>query len=163
MRQIGNIIIHTSATPQTASVKSIINYWKHHLKWENPGYHFIVEADGTIHRLLPLEEVSNGVRGHNSDAIHICYVGGIHPSGFPEDNRTLAQKLAIAWLIEYVQGKLEKSFREEFGNSDYIKPRVRGHNDFTNKKACPSFKVSDKTLYDGLISDRLGRTEYKWK
>ena len=71
MRTINNIIIHCTATSQSAKVSSISNYWKNTLGWSNPGYHFIIEANGKVTKLLDINSVSNGVKGHNSDSINI--------------------------------------------------------------------------------------------
>ena len=45
------------------------------IRWKNPGYHFIIKADGEIVSLLPIEQVSNGVQGFNSVSVNICYIG----------------------------------------------------------------------------------------
>src|SRR5690606_12002624 len=91
MRIINNLVLHCTATPQNTTIESIQNYWRNELKWKSPGYHWIIKADGTAVNLLPIEQVSNGVAGHNSDSIHISYIGGIDAKGNPIDNRTAAQ------------------------------------------------------------------------
>ncbi|WP_228411401.1 N-acetylmuramoyl-L-alanine amidase [Epilithonimonas vandammei] len=92
MRNIEYIAVHCTATPQTATVSSIQNYWKNSLKWKMPGYHFIVKPDGEIVQLLDIANVSNGVGGWNSKLINISYIGGVDKNGKPTDNRTEAQK-----------------------------------------------------------------------
>ena len=91
MRKINYLVLHCTATPQNTTVESIQRYWREDLKWKNPGYHWIIKADGHAVNLLPIEEVSNGVAGHNSDSIHISYIGGIDSKGKAVDNRTAAQ------------------------------------------------------------------------
>lgn len=127
MRTINYIAVHCSATPQTTKVSSIQNYWKTNLGWKNPGYHVIVEANGNAVELLPIDQVSNGVAGYNSQTINISYIGGIDANGKPTDNRTCEQKVAI---LHYLH-----KWRKMFPSA-----RIQGHKDFPNvKKACPSF------------------------
>lgn len=127
MRNINYIAIHCTATQPEASIASIQNYWKNNLGWKNPGYHYIIDRFGNVVNLLPIELVSNGVQGYNSQTINISYVGGIDKSGKPKDTRTEAQKQSIL--------KILKELRVNFP-----KAKIQGHRDFPNvKKACPSF------------------------
>lgn len=111
--------------------------------WRRVGYHYLIQQDGCIVQLhehndndtIEPWEITNGVRGQNSQSIHICYVGGCaaekpeearwHP---PKDTRTKAQKEAIKTLVKDLLKQFETT-------------QVAGHNQFANK-ACPSFDVS---------------------
>ena len=136
MRVIKYIAVHCTATPQTTSIDSIKNYWKTNLGWKMPGYHFIIKPDGEAVKLLSVDEVSNGVKGFNSETINISYIGGIDKDGKPIDNRTPAQKATLL--------KLLKEFRAKFPNAI-----IQGHRDFPNvKKACPSFNA--KKEYENI-------------
>ena len=136
MRHIKFIAIHCSASPITTKVQSILNYWKQVLKWKTVGYHHLIEFDGTVHNLLPIEQVSNGVQGFNSRSINIAYIGGVDDSGKPKDTRSGSQKFALLELIQ----KYKAMFPDAV---------VQGHRDFPNvKKACPSFDV--KTEYQNI-------------
>ena len=127
MRNINYIAIHCTATQPEASIASIQNYWKNNLGWKNPGYHYIIDRFGNVVNLLPIELVSNGVQGYNSQTINISYVGGIDKSGKPKDTRTEAQKQSILKLLKELRVKFPKA-------------KIQGHRDFPNvKKACPSF------------------------
>lgn len=132
-RNITKIIVHCSAGSQKNSAAEIVNYHLRSRKaggrgWRAPGYHYIIEADGRIVRTWPEESVSNGVRGHNSDSINVCYVGGVdltrsnHP---PVDNRTPQQKASLLSLLKDLRLR-------------YPRARIYGHRDFA-PKACPSF------------------------
>lgn len=81
MRTIKYIVVHCSATPQDATVQSILDYWKNILKWKNPGYHYIIKPSGEIVQLLDEDKPSNGVAGYNSQSVNICYIGGIMANG----------------------------------------------------------------------------------
>ena len=136
MREIKYIAVHCTATPQTATVSSIQNYWKNVLKWKVPGYHFIIKSNGEVVQLLEIEKVSNGVKGFNSVSINISYIGGVDSQNKPIDNRTEAQKKALLDLLK----KLKKQFP---------KAVIQGHRDFPGvKKACPSFDA--KKEYEHL-------------
>lgn len=128
-RNIQYIVVHCTASQPTETVENIKNYWKEHLGWTAPGYHYIIERDGHIVELLPEEQISNGVLGFNSVCVNIAYIGGIDRQGKPIDNRTDAQKEAMFNKI------IELSER-------YPNAIVKGHKDFPNQnRACPCFDV----------------------
>ena len=152
MRQIDYIILHCTAGPSTQTIPVIKAYWKNELGWKNPGYHYLIPTNGVYEKILPIEDISNGVAGHNAKSIHISYIGGvemvqtpnssgkiINVVGKAKDTRTPEQIAAQILII----GKLRKLFP---------KAKIRGHRDFSvdkNKdgilqpnewmKACPSF------------------------
>ena len=132
MRDIKYIVVHCTATPQTTSVESIKQYWKTHLGWKMPGYHFMIKPDGEIIQLLEIEKISNGVKGFNSVSINISYIGGVDSENKPIDNRTPAQRRSLTDLLT----KLKKEFPKAI---------IQGHRDFPNvKKACPSFNAKEE-------------------
>ena len=137
MRTIKYIAIHCTATPQSATIDSIRNYWKNVLKWKQPGYHYIVKPDGSVVNLLDIDKISNGVKGYNHETINISYIGGIDEgNGTPKDTRTDAQKVAIKNLLIQLRAKFPHAI-------------IQGHRDFPNvKKACPSFDA--KKEYSGI-------------
>jgi N-acetylmuramoyl-L-alanine amidase len=138
MRNINWIILHCTATNQNTTVESIQRYWREVLKWTKaPGYHLLIQPNGVPVRLAEDKQVCNGVAGHNANSIHISYIGGIDSKGKPFDNRTQSQRETMRTLVE--------SYMKMYPNA-----KVRGHNDFTNLKACPSFKVSQWLKEVGL-------------
>lgn len=127
MREIKYIVIHCTGANATQSTKSIKNYWKSVMKWKSVGYHYIININGKFEQLEDLERPTNGVAGYNSNAIHICYKGGL----YGVDTRTEAQKQTLE--------KLVKQNKEKFPNAE-----IKGHRDFPNvKKSCPSFDVNE--------------------
>jgi len=129
MRNITHIVIHCTATPQTATVASIQRHWRDVLKWRSPGYHIIITPDGRLHRLAEDAAVTNGVAGHNSASLHVSYIGGVNSNNRPQDNRTQPQRRALRTVVEYWQRL-------------YPSAQVLGHRDFPRvAKACPSFDV----------------------
>jgi N-acetylmuramoyl-L-alanine amidase len=126
MRTITHLVVHCTATPQTTTVASIQRYWRENLKWKSPGYHFLIEANGTVHNLQPINLPSNGVAGHNANSIHVSYIGGVNGQR-AVDNRTEAQKTALLTIL--------RDLKKQFPNAI-----IQGHRDFPRvAKACPSF------------------------
>lgn len=138
MRAIKYIAVHCTAGSQHTTIKELQQEFRRK-GWKNPGYHYVVAADGTITQLLDEDKVSNGVKGYNSVLINVAYIGGIDAEGKPVDNRTDAQKASLAGLL----GVLRKK---------YPTATIQGHRDFSpdrNRngriepsefiKACPCF------------------------
>ena len=127
MRIIENLVVHCTASPATATVAGILNYWREARGWTTAGYHLLIEASGLCHRLVPNETPSNGVRNHNARSLHVSYIGGIDAHGRPKDTRTAAQKRELlrilrAWKLAHPAA------------------RILGHRDFPGvTKACPCF------------------------
>ena len=140
MRKIDKIVVHCSAGSQKNTAADIVRF--HTLPtpkgrgWKTPGYHYIIEADGTVVAVVPEARVSNGVAGHNAHAINVCYIGGVDLSRkvngqFPPlDNRTPAQKAALRSLLAMLRAK-------------YPSAKIYGHRDFA-PKACPSFDAKSE-------------------
>lgn len=129
MRTIKYIVLHCTATPQNTTIESIKAYWRNVLGWKNPGYHYMIKANGEIVNTHPIEQISNGVAGYNASSAHIAYVGGVDAKNQPVDNRTDAQKQSQIRLLNELKAK--------FPNAE-----IKGHRDFPGvKKACPSFDV----------------------
>jgi N-acetylmuramoyl-L-alanine amidase len=125
MRDIRFIVLHCTAGPSNQSTKAILDYWKNNLKWRSVGYHYLIDADGTIEQLADESQITNGVAGFNKVSIHISYKGGVE-NGKPKDTRTFSQKASMLSLL--------KDLRKR-----YPKAIIQGHRDFGAKKACPSF------------------------
>lgn len=131
MRQINEIIVHCTATPEgrDCTVQQI-RQW--HLKrgFRDIGYHFVIYRDGTIHGGRPVTMTGAHCTGHNAHSIGICYVGGVAADGkTPKDTRTDAQRRSLKNLIE----RLHRM---------YPAATLHGHCEFANK-ACPSFDVKE--------------------
>ena len=130
LRNIKYIVVHCTATPSTTTVESIKKYWKEQRGWgDTPGYHYLIQRNGNLIKLLEENKNSFGVYAHNDNCISIAYIGGIDKDGKPQDNRSDSQKHAMFDLIVSLTEK-------------YPQAEVLGHRDFAGvKKACPSFDV----------------------
>lgn len=141
MREINKIIVHCSATkPDQDFGVEDIRKWHKNQGWSDVGYHYIVRLDGSIEKGRPLEKIGAHVKGHNADSIGICYIGGIDKNGKPADTRTEAQKKTLDMLLTDL-------------SIHFLAP-VSGHNDYTNTKACPSFKAKDEYRH---INEKLDK------
>ncbi|WP_163535062.1 N-acetylmuramoyl-L-alanine amidase [Helicobacter suis] len=72
-------------------------------------------------------------KGHNSDSIGICYIGGLDSNRKPKDTRTPEQKEALKSLCL----KLLK---------ENVAAKLYGHRDFEPRKDCPCFDVIEEAL-----------------
>lgn len=130
MRNIDEIIVHCSATPEgrDVSTEEIRRWHTEERGWDDIGYHWVVELDSSIKEGRS-EEISGAhCRGHNSRSVGVCYVGGSDAEGKPKDTRTPDQKESLAKLLSDLKDK-------------YPDAKIYGHRDFANK-ACPSFDAT---------------------
>ena len=147
MRLIERIFVHCTASSQEWGVKEFWDEFKRK-GWKNPGYHYVITTDGGIHQMLPVEMVSNGVKGYNDTAINVAYVGGINKKGKAVDNRTEEQKKSLITLITQLKKKYPDA--EILGHRD-ISPD-KNHNGVVDPweriKECPCFdaKVEYKEI-----------------
>ena len=132
-REINKIVIHCSATPEGKDYTvEQIRQWHLDRGWRDIGYHIIVYRDGTVHQGRSDNQIGAGVRGHNKDSIHICYIGGVESKKvdkkwIPKDTRTDEQKDALIEICNYHKNL-------------HPKANILGHRDFKGvTKACPSF------------------------
>lgn len=130
MRQITQLVVHCTATPEGREVTvADIDRWHRELGWRCIGYHWVVYLDGSIHAGRPEEQQGAHVAGHNVNSIGIVYVGGVDLQNKAKDTRTEAQKRALA-------DKLHEMLLR------YPGCEVLGHRDFPNvHKDCPCFDV----------------------
>jgi N-acetyl-anhydromuramyl-L-alanine amidase AmpD len=154
MREIKYIVIHCTATPQTATVAGIQRYWREVLGWNSPGYHRLILTDGNIATLSPDWAVCNGVAGFNRNALHVSYIGGVDANGKPIDNRTEWQKDALyevvkEWAAKYPTAKImgHRDFSRDLNRDGVLQPSEWA-------KACPSFDVKEWCEQVGLKHNR---------
>lgn len=130
MRQIKQIIIHCSATPEGKNIgATTIRGWHKERGFTDIGYHYVIRLDGTIEQGRPIEQIGAHCQGHNRNSIGICYVGGLSQKRQPKDTRTIAQRQAMKQLIQELQ--------EQFPEAT-----IHGHREFA-AKACPCFDIED--------------------
>ena len=126
------IILHCAATPEGKDYKvSDIKKWHKQRGFQDIGYHYVVDLDGTLEEGRKEDLVGAHCTGKNAISIGICYVGGIAKDGkTPKDTRTYNQKQALLDIVFLMLQKYHLTIND-----------VYCHNQFANK-ACPSFKIN---------------------
>ena len=129
-RKIKEIIVHCSATPEDKDYSvDTIRQWHLQRGFSDIGYHYIIYRDGSIHTGRDESVIGAHCKGHNSNSIGVCYIGGVAADGkTPKDTRTTEQKQSLVKLLKELKAK-------------YPQASIHGHRDFANK-ACPSFDAT---------------------
>lgn len=130
MRQIKEIIVHCSATPEGKDYTvADITRWHRQRGYRTIGYHYVIYRDGSINVGRPIAEVGAHCSGHNSHSLGICYIGGLASDGrTAKDTRTPEQRTALRSLLHRLR-------------ANFPHARIHGHRDFA-AKACPSFDAT---------------------
>ncbi len=129
MRNVNEIIIHCSATPEGRNFKaSDIDHWHRQRGFKKIGYHYVIDLDGTIEVGRDEDEIGAHCVGHNRESIGICYIGGLDCNLKPKDTRTEAQKASLRQLVKNLIVR-------------YPCATLHGHCEFA-KKTCPCFDVA---------------------
>ena len=130
MRNIKEIIIHCSATPEGRNV-DVAEITKWHLArgFKTIGYHYVIYLDGSVHKGRAEDEVGAHCLNHNSISIGVCYIGGLSKDGkTSKDTRTEAQKTALLELLKELKSR-------------YPQAKIHSHRDFAQKD-CPCFDAT---------------------
>lgn len=144
MRKINRIVVHCSAG--FSGVDSMRKYWRS-LGWKSDGYHIVIDVDGKINYLNTYDKITNGVKGYNSDSIHICYVGGVVKASngrlVASDTRTPEQKESLLEVLKTLKECYDVPI---VGHRD-LSPDLNGDGKITPNewvKECPSFNAIDE-------------------
>lgn len=163
MRHINYIYIHCSAG--YGDIDSMMSFWKNVLGWKSPGYHIVVDLDGSRICVHPISKPSNGVKGRNHDAVHLSYIGGVEREDYSKakDTRTESQK---AGLIQAIHDVLDELMEYQ----DVSDIKIQGHRDaspdqngdgvissWERIKECPSFDAIPE--YECVIPDYLSNID----
>lgn len=143
MRKIERIFVHCTAGSQKATVNDIQAEFRRK-GWKNPGYHYVVTADGTINKLLDEDKVSNGVQGYNLTSANVAYTGGVDAKLKSVDNRTEAQKASLLRLLKELRTRYPKAVI--MGHRD-ISPDKNGNgivDPWERIKDCPCFEAKEE-------------------
>lgn len=144
-RNIKYIAVHCTAGSQRTTIPALLAVFKDR-GFKNPGYHYVISADGVIHQLLGEDQVSNGVKGFNSVSINVAYIGGvISQEGVLKsvDNRTPEQKASLRKLLEALKQR-------------YPQAVIQGHRDFSpdtngNGVVDPWERIKDCPCFDAKV------------
>lgn len=133
MNPIKYIAVHCSATKELQDYKAEdIDRWHRQRGFNQIGYHYVVDIDGTIETGRPEHTAGAHVQGYNTCSIAVCYIGGLDARGQPKDTRTPAQIEALTTLLS----RLKKQYPGAI---------IQGHRDFPGvNKACPCFNAKNE-------------------
>lgn len=142
MRKIKYIVVHCTGTKPDASIEGMKAHWKT-LGWKKPGYHLVIRKNGSIVRLTENNSIANGVKGYNTNSLHVAYIGGINRYRRPGCTLTEDQEKSLATVLSQWSKK-------------YPDAKIVGHRDLSPDadgdgvieecewvKQCPCFNVQD--------------------
>jgi N-acetylmuramoyl-L-alanine amidase len=135
MRNIKYIVVHCTAGSSTQKTTDILKYWKDKLGWKQVGYHYLINENGVTEQLADESVITNGVKGYNSNSIHICYKGGWNG----KDTRTELQKSSLKTRLTILKIKYPKA--EILGHRDLSLDLNKDGKITSNEwtKSCPCF------------------------
>lgn len=128
---IKKLIIHCSYTPPSMDIgaDTIRDWHKNGNGWSDIGYHYVIRRDGSIEKGRQDSVAGAHARGHNSNSLGICLVGGKKPNkDEPDFNYTAIQLDSLQVLVNDLCVK-------------YGVDEVIGHNEVDSGKTCPNFDV----------------------
>lgn len=135
LKKIKFIAVHHSQR-KIDSVKRISNLHVKINKWEDIGYHWLIDKRGKLHQGRLEKFIGAHVYGHNKNSIGICLIGN-----FDEESPTKKQ---IQTLIKFLKQKTKK-------HKIPIK-NILGHREFPNViKTCPGKFVNMDEIRKSVI------------
>lgn len=124
MREINEIIIHCSATPNGRDIRvADIDRWHKQRRWRGIGYHFVIEVGGHADKGRDIDIVGAHCREHNENSVGVCMIG---MDSFYKD-----QWYKLRGIVRVLQAQHEKI------------DKINGHNHYNQHKTCPGFSVRD--------------------
>lgn len=142
-RKIKAVVAHITASNDNATFEGIR---QQHIRqgWSDIGYHRVVGRDGAVYQGRDINKVGAHVSGHNADTIGIAYIAR------GDDNQPNAP------YGKFMTAAQKESFEKETALLLYnagLNPALHlfGHNDYTNKKACPCFRVGLATEFREFV------------
>ena len=139
MRKISLIVVHCSGSrcDKRYTFEQCRHDHIHHNRWDDIGYHYYVELDGTIHKGRDESIKGAHVKDHNAHSIGVCYEGGLAPNSAPSDTRTEAQKQSLRSLLTELHQRFPRAII--LGHRD-LSPDLNGDGKITPNeylKQCP--------------------------
>lgn len=125
------VAIHHSLTdniPGSGDVEAFARYHVNDLDWPGIGYHYVIDADGTIYKCHSADTKSYHVGNHNQFALGVCLVGDFSNYS-PSDEQ---YKATIGLVKQLVNA---------YGIED---DKILGHSEFSGYawKKCPVINMA---------------------
>ena len=122
-RELTSIVIHT--TDNYATVDQMRRFHRS-IGWDDIGYHYIVDQDGSVYEGRPLDKAGAHVRNGNANSIGVAWIGAGSPT--EEQYRALVT-WTYALMVNY-----EIDFGGLFGHNDFESAQAQG-------KTCPNLDM----------------------
>ena len=127
MRKLNTIVIHHSQNRNSFDDIKKLHVDKY--KWDDIGYHFVIDKNGNILNGRSIDVIGAHVHGHNGNSIGICLIGN-----FDIEYPNKLQLNSLFNLIKNLKYKFE------------IK-EIKMHRDFPNVvKSCPGKNFDIKEI-----------------
>lgn len=144
---INKIVIHCSAT-RSSSDYTFEQLERDHRKrgFNECGYNYYIRKEGTVHEGREIGQTLAHAKGFNSNAIAICYEGGLDRNGKAADTRTPQQKQALYNIVIFC--KTLWPLADVLGHRD-LSPDLNGDGKITPNeymKECPCFDAKKEYL-----------------
>jgi N-acetylmuramoyl-L-alanine amidase len=115
MRRINKIFVHHSASSQQNTTRDMIDQWHKDRGWTGVGYHYVIEADGSMMMGRPFAKVGAHVKGHNKNSIGICVVGNYETEDFA---MTPGQEQSLSVLLRGLLDEFDLDAGEIYGHME---------------------------------------------
>lgn len=123
-----------------------IDRWHRERGFNEIGYHYVIDLDGTIEQGRAIEKIGAHCKGYNANSIGVCYIGGLDEDGRPCDTRTNEQKESLLILLETLSSRYH--IKTILGHRD-TSPDMNGDGEITPNewiKDCPCFDAKKEYL-----------------
>ena len=126
LKQITKAARHHTAGGQNQTMEIIEDWWENGNKWDNGGYHVVINGHGTVFINYDWDHTTWGVGYHNDYTVHVSLMGN--------GSFTAAQEKSYDWVMAKIFKELPQ-----------IKPSdVLGHNEFSGHttNSCPGINMA---------------------
>ena len=139
-RKIKRIYIHHTATPRVTTTFEWVDNFHKEKGWGGIGYHYFIDAGGTLKQGRPDKEVGAHVKWDNQESIGICLAGN-----FEEETPTDAQIKTLTQLLQKLCHQYNIKPTAIWGHRDRTRTRWWRPGVWLYRTLCPG-----KTLYEKL-------------
>ena len=130
MRKISTIVIHHSGNTDT--VEDIRNLHVNINKWDDIGYHFMIDRDGNLFIGREIDKIGAHVYGFNESSIGVCLLGNFDFEKIEEKQLDM-----LRWLLNNLMNEFNLN-----------KESIKFHRDFPDvTKSCPGINIIKELIF----------------
>lgn len=131
-RDIHTIVVHCLQTPvQRADSAEDVHKWHKDKGWSGIGYHYVIQADGTLQIGRDIDKQGAHVYKHNKGTIGVAMAGGMDWDGNIVENSFTKDTLMV----------LDDMLRKLM--CMYPDAKVVGHRELDPNRACPCMDIPE--------------------